>query len=53
LWVAALEAAEKVRLAVILSEAKDLFFRKSRKKADSSGKPGPRNDKFGFFPQPV
>jgi len=24
-----------------------------KKKADSSGKPRPRNDTFGIFPQPV
>jgi hypothetical protein len=31
------EAAEKLLLVVILSEAKDLLFRKREKKADSSG----------------
>jgi hypothetical protein len=39
LCTAALQAAEKVVLVVILSEPKDLLFRKSREKADSSGKP--------------
>src|SRR5260221_8754277 len=29
------------------------FFTNTRKKADSSGKPRPRNDSFGVFPQPL
>src|SRR5258708_38553136 len=29
------------------------FFTNTSKKADSSGKPRPRNDSFGVFPQPV
>src|SRR5580704_720879 len=28
-------------------------FTNPKKKADSSGKPRPRNDTFGFFPKPV
>src|ERR1700719_3509593 len=28
------------------------FFTNARNKADSSGKPRPRNDSFGVFPQP-
>jgi hypothetical protein len=46
-------AAEKLLLIVIPSEARDLLLRKSEKKADSSGKIRPRNDKIGFFPQSV
>jgi hypothetical protein len=48
-----LEAAEKVGLGVIPSEARDLFFHKFQEKADSSGKPRPRNDYIRFFPVPV
>jgi hypothetical protein len=29
------------------------FFANPKKTADSSGKPRPRNDTFGIFPQPV
>src|SRR5260370_40898600 len=29
------------------------FFTHTRKKADSSGKPRPRNDSFGVFPEPL
>jgi hypothetical protein len=51
--VAADQAAEKGGLVVIPSEARDLLFRKYKKKADSSGKPRPRNDNFVVFPQPL
>jgi hypothetical protein len=44
------QAAEKVRLVVIPSEARD--FAIAGEKADPSGKPGPRDDSFGVFPQP-
>ena len=48
------EAAEKALFVVIPSAASDLLFRKSTKKADSSGKIRPRNDKNKLlFPQPV
>src|ERR1700681_4536410 len=41
--------------AILLSRAQRgiCFFTNTRKKADSSGKPRPRNDSFGVFPQPL
>jgi len=45
----ALEAAEKVVGFVIPSEARNLLVANDQEKADSSGKCGPRNDKFEGF----
>jgi len=42
-------AAEKVVYFVIPSEARDLLSRKTEEKADSSGKPAPRNDRINYF----
>jgi hypothetical protein len=53
LWVGSSEAAEKKLFNVIPSEARELLFRHSKKKVDSSSKPRTRNDTFGIFPQPV
>jgi hypothetical protein len=43
------QAAEKVFVRVIPSEARNLLFAASEEKADSSGKNRPRNDAFGGF----
>ena len=43
------QAAEKVFVSVIPSEARNLLFAGCREKADSSGKNRPRNDTFGGF----
>jgi hypothetical protein len=53
LWVTASEAAEKSSLMSSRAKRGICFFTNPKKKADSSGKPRPRNDTFGIFPQPV
>jgi glycine dehydrogenase subunit 2 len=51
--VAAEAAAEKSSLMSSRAKRGICFFTNPKKKADSSGKPRPRNDTFGIFPQPV
>jgi len=45
----ALQAAEEVRLLSSRAERGICFLAKSKKKADSSGQPSPRNDRFPDF----
>jgi hypothetical protein len=46
------QAAEKVVAIVIPGGARNLLPAKNQEKADSSGKPRPRNDSLRVFPQP-
>jgi hypothetical protein len=50
---AAEEAAEKSSLLSSRAKRGICFFANPEEKADSSGKPRPRNDTFGIFPQLV
>jgi hypothetical protein len=51
--VAAEAAAEKSSLMSSRAKRGICFFTNPKKKADSSGKPRPRDDTFGIFQQPV
>jgi hypothetical protein len=51
--VAAEAAAEKSSLMSSRAKRGICFFANPKKKADSSGKPRPRIDTFGIFPQPA
>jgi hypothetical protein len=43
------QVAERAVVIVIPSRARNLLLAKTKEKADSSGKPRPRNDKFESF----